>query len=404
MAETFADGPLTGVRVLDLTSVIMGPFATHILADLGADVIKVESPDGDLLRQYKPARHDGMSGPVLNLHRNKRSVVLDLKQPNGRAALERLIPTADVLVHNLRPQAMARLGFGYDRARALRPDIVYCGAYGFSAAGPYGHKAAYDDLIQAGAGIAGLFAAVHGEPAYVPTVICDKLAGQAIAYAILAALYQRAMGGGGQEIEVPMFETAVEFTLVEHLTGAAFDPPLSRAGFVRLLNRGRKPYRTADGYACILPYSDRNWTDFYAFTGRTEFIGDIRFETLAERVQHIDILYRMIEEEAVRRPTAEWVAFCDRVSIPCMKVLSLDELPADPHLDAVGMFGFAEHPSEGRYRTVRRPVNFSAAPFRIRRPAPRLGEHTGEVLAGAGLSAAEIEALTQRAANGADPA
>ncbi len=385
--------PLAGVRVLDLTTVIMGPFASHILADLGADVIKIESPEGDLLRQYRPSRSPGMSGVFLNLHRNKRSVVLDLKRDSHRAALDRLIAGADVFLHNIRPQAIARLGYTYDRVKALNPDIVYCGAYGFSAAGPYGEKAAYDDLIQAGSGIAGLFAAIDGVPRYVPTVICDKLTGQAIAYAILAALFARARGAGGQAIEVPMFETTVEFNLVEHITGAAFVPPLGRAGFGRLLAARRKPYRTADGYACILPYSNRNWQDFYDFTGRGEFKTDPRFARLAERVQNIDILYAMIEEEAPKRDTAEWVAFCDRVSIPCMPVLSLDELADDPQIAASGLFAEAEHPSEGRYRSVRRPVTFSADPFEIRRHAPRLGEHTEEVLAEAGLDRAAVAAI-----------
>jgi len=381
------DGPLGGVRVIDLTSVIMGPFATHILADMGADVIKVESPEGDSFRAYKPRRNEGMSGGFLNLNRNKRSVVLDLKQPDGKAALNRLLGTADVFVHALRPKAIAKLGYAYEQVRAINPDIVYCGAYGFGAAGPYGDKAAYDDLIQAGSGLAALYATTHGgAPTYVPTVLCDKLAGQAIAYSVLAALFRRASGGGGQAIEVPMFETTVEFTLVEHMGGFAFEPPLGKPGFRRVLNASRKPFRTVDGYACILPYSDRNWQDFFDFTGRVEFKGDPRFTRLADRVQNIEILYGVIEEEAPRHSTAEWVSFCDRVSIPCMPVQDLADLPGDEHLRAVGFFGSADHPSEGRYRTTRSPVAFSETPFRLRRHAPRLGEHTDEVLAEIGMA------------------
>ncbi len=395
-SNRFADGPLTGVRVLDLTSVIMGPFATHILADMGADVIKIESPEGDSLRHYEPNRHAGMAGNILNLHRNKRGVVLDLKRAECREALDRLIGTADVFVHNLRPRAIAGLGYTYERVRALRPDIVYCGAYGFGANGPYGDKPAYDDLIQAGSGIAALYGEVHGEPAYVPTVICDKLAGQAIAYAILGALFQRARGGGGQAIEVPMLETTIELALAEHMFGFAFVPPLSPPGFKRLMSRTRKPYHTRDGHACILPYSDRNWQDFYAFTGRTEFAGDPRFKCLSDRVHNIALLYSMVEEEAAKRTTQEWVAFCDRASIPCMPVMSLKDLPDDPHVKAVELFGEAEHPSEGRYRTVRSPVTFSGAPFRIRRHAPRLGEHTAEVLREAGLAEDQIAAVIRR--------
>jgi crotonobetainyl-CoA:carnitine CoA-transferase CaiB-like acyl-CoA transferase len=385
--------PLEGVRVLDLTTVIMGPYASHILADLGADVIKIESPEGDLLRQYHPQRSPGMSGVFLNLHRNKRSVVLDLKRAPDRAALERLITTADVFLHNLRPGPIARLGFDYERVRALNPRLIYCAARGFSERGPYRDKAAYDDLIQAGSGIAALFVPLAGTPAYVPTVLCDKLAGQAIVYAILAALFARTRDGAGRFIEVPMFETAIAFTLVEHDTGSAFVPPLGPPGFNRLLNPRRRPYRTRDGYACILPYTDRNWRDFYEFTGRREFIGDPRFERLAERVKNIDILYAMIEEEAPKRTTAEWVAFCDRVSIPCMPVLSLDDLPEDPHLQAIGFFSEAEHPSEGRYRVVADPVQISGMRPTLRRHAPRLGEHTAEVLREAGLEEGLIAAI-----------
>jgi|BEDMetMinimDraft_2_1075160.scaffolds.fasta_scaffold00880_3 crotonobetainyl-CoA:carnitine CoA-transferase CaiB-like acyl-CoA transferase len=388
--------PLEGVRVLDLTTVIMGPYASHILADLGADVIKIESPEGDLIRHYHPHRSEGMSGVFLNLHRNKRSIVLDLKREPDRAAFTRLLATADVFLHNLRPGPISRLGFDYERVSALNPRLIYCAARGFSERGPYRDKAAYDDLIQAGSGIAALFTSLSGEPAYVPTVLCDKLAAQAIVYAILAALFARERDGKGRAIEVPMFETAIAFTLVEHDTGSAFIPPLGPAGFGRLLNPRRKPYRTRNGYACILPYTDRNWLDFYEFTGRREFVGDPRFERLAERVKHIDVLYAMIEEEAPKRTTEEWVAFCDRVSIPCMPVLSLDDLPYDPHLQAIGFFTEAEHPSEGRYRLIADPVRFSDTPSFLRRHAPRLGEHTEEVLREAGVDEALLAAVLAR--------
>lgn len=391
--ETNTAGPLAGVRVVDLTSVIMGPSATHILADLGADVIKIETPEGDSFRHYRPARGPGMGGNFLHLNRNKRSVRLDLKRPAARAALDRLIATADVFVHSMRPDAILRLGYGYERVRALKADIVFCGAYGFGADGPYAHKAAYDDLIQAGSGLAALQTTVTGQPGYLPTVLCDKIAGQAIACAILAALYERRAGGGGQAVEVPMFETMVEFNFVEHMVGYAFEPPLGPPGFNRVLSPRRKPYRTRDGHACILPYSDRNWRDFFIHTGRLEFLDDPRFTPLAVRVENIEILYALVEEEAPRRTTAEWVGFCDSVSIPCMPVLGLEDLPEDAHLKAVGFFGTAEHPSEGRYRTMRRPVSFSGSRFAIRRHAPRHGEHTAEVLAEAGLDPAEIAAL-----------
>lgn len=374
-------GPLAGVRVIDLTSVIMGPFATHILADMGADVIKIEAPEGDSFRKYRPLRNEGMAGSFLHLNRNKRSVVLDLKQPESAHALDKLIATADVFIHSLRPKAIERLGYSYDRVRQINPSIIYCGAFGFGAAGPYGNKAAYDDLIQAGSGLASLALAAHSEPAYMPTVLCDKLTGQVAAYAISAALYQRERTGMGEEIEVPMFETTIEFGMIEHMGGSAFVPPLGEPGFSRVLSPRRKPYKTKDSYACILPYSDRNWHDFFNFTGRTSLIGDARFVDLKSRVQHIDVLYEVVEEEARRKTTAEWVGFCDSVSIPCMPVLSMSELAHDSHVEAVKLFETAEHPSQGTYRVLRSPITFASSPFRVRRHAPCLGEHTEEVLA-----------------------
>lgn len=279
-----ADGPLGGVRVVDLTNVVMGPYATHILADMGADVIKIESAEGDSFRSYKPNRNAGMAGGFLHLNRNKRSVVLDLKSAQGRDALNRLIATADVFVHSLRPKAIEKLGYTYDDVRAIRPDIIYCGAYGFGKAGPYRDKAAYDDIIQAGAGLAALHQVARGEPAFMPTVLCDKLSGQAIAYSILAALFQRERGGGGQAIEVPMFETTAEFAYVEHFLGFAFEPPLSEPGYIRVVSATRKPFKTKDGYMCLLPYSDQNWQDFFDFVGRPQMKDDKRFHRLTERV------------------------------------------------------------------------------------------------------------------------
>ena len=394
----FRDGPLSGVRVLDLTNVIMGPFATHILADMGADVIKVEAPEGDLVRHLRPYRNPGLGGSFLQLHRNKRGIVLDLKTEAARAALRRLVEGADVFLHALRPKTVARLGFDAESVAAINPGIVYCGAYGFGADGPYGDKPAYDDVIQAACGLAALCGeAASGEadgaPAYVPTVVCDKLAGQAIAYAILAALLQRERGGGAQAVEVPMFETAVEFLTPEHFSGAAFDPPLGRFGYPRVLSPERRPYRTRDGYACILPYSDRNWRAFFDFIGRPDLRDSPRYRDNAARAGRIEELYRLIAGEAPKRDNAEWAAFCDGASIPFMPVMRFEELYDDPHARAVGLFETVEHPTEGRGRMVRRPVNFSGAPFRLRRHAPALGEHTREVLEEAGLDAADIAAL-----------
>jgi crotonobetainyl-CoA:carnitine CoA-transferase CaiB-like acyl-CoA transferase len=392
MDTNAANGPLAGIRVIDFTNVIMGPYATHILADMGADVIKIESPEGDSFRSYRPNRHDGMAGGFLHLNRNKRSVMLDLKTEGDREVLDRLIATADVFVHSLRPKAIEKLGYSYARVSSLKPEIIYCGAYGFGASGPYRDKAAYDDIIQAGAGLAALHMASRGEPAFMPTVLCDKLSGQAIAYAVLAALFQRERGGGGQAIEVPMFETTAEFAYIEHLLGFAFEPPLGEPGYVRVVSPRRKPFRTADGHVCILPYSDSNWRDFFDFVGRPHLKDDARLYPLSERAAHLEMLYEIIEEEAPKHSTEAWVDFCDRVSIPCMPVLSLADLPNDPHMKAVGMFGQAEHPSEGAYKMIRQPVTFSSAPFELRRHAPRLGEHNAEILAELGLSGGTAKA------------
>jgi len=386
----FTKGPLEGVRIIDLTTVVLGPYATRILADMGADVIKVETLAGDQTRHYKPLRHDGMAGYFLNLNRNKRSISVDLKTPGGMVILKRLVSGAHAFIHNMRQQAADRLGLGYESVRSINPEIVYCAAVGFGSAGPYSGRAAYDDVIQAGSGLAGLHAMVHGEPAFAPTVLCDKITGHTVAYAVLAALLQQAKGGGGQAVEVPMLETAAEFALLEHLHGATFEPPLGEIGFRRVLSRYRKPFRTRDGYMCILPYSDSNWSDFFRFTGRTEFQGDPRFAVLADRVQHIDLLYSIVEEEAPHFSNAEWQAFCDSVSIPCMPVKNLDEVLHDEHLAAVNMFTLHEHPTEGPYRVVRSPVEF-AEPFQVRHHGPRLGEDSLAVLREAGFSGPEVE-------------
>lgn len=385
-------GPLGGVRIIDITNVVMGPFATHILADMGADVIKIEAPEGDILRGILPARNPGMAAIFLHLNRNKRSLVLDLKREEARGALDRLVATADVFVHALRPKAIAGLGYDYERVRTINPDIVYCGAYGFGEGGRYADKAAYDDIIQAGSGLAALQGAMYGEAGYLPTIVCDKFAGQAIATSVLAALFQRERGGGGQRVEVPMYETMVEFNMIEHVGGAAFDPPIGKTGYPRVLSANRRPYPTRDGHICILPYTDRNWRDFFgaADPARAE---DPSIATLAQRAPIIDQLYAEIAKATPARSTAEWVALCDSLSIACMPILSLDDLFENPHLDDVGFFRTEQHPSEGAYRSMRAPYRFSAAPFELRHHAPRLGEHNREILREAGLSDTEISAV-----------
>jgi len=380
-------GPLSGMRILDLTTVIMGPYGTRILADMGADVIKIEGPEGDSFRTYGPYTNPGMGGAILNLHRNKRSLSLDLKSQAGRDALERLIAGADALVHNLRPGPAGRLGLDWDRVRQINPAIVLCAARGFASDGPYADKAAYDDLMQAGSGFAALFGQLDGTPRYAPTSWCDKVAGQAIAYAVLGGIVHRLRSGVGQAVEVPMFELCVDFMLVEHFGAMAFEPERGPPGFKRQLARGRKPYRTSDGWACILPYSDRNWRDFFAFVGRPEIAADPRFSDIGNRVTHVDELYEIVDQEARQRSTADWMSFCDAQGIPALPVLAFEDILHDDHVIATGMFQTVEHPSEGTYKHIRPPVRYSETPGQLRRYAPRAGEHSEEILREIGLGA-----------------
>jgi crotonobetainyl-CoA:carnitine CoA-transferase CaiB-like acyl-CoA transferase len=391
------------VRVVDLTTVVMGPMATRILGDLGADVVKVEAPGGDFPRHFEPARHPGMSGFWLNLNRNKRSVVLDLTTDEGRQAFYDLIATADVFVTNLRSRALNSLGVAEPDLRAVRPDLVYCSGRGFGRTGPYADKAAYDDVIQAGSGLASLFERVNGEPAYVPTIIADKVAALHITYAVLAALYRRATTGQGDYIEVPMAEALAAFNLVEHLGGHAFDPPLGEFGYGRLMSRSRRPLRSADGWVCIMPYSDSNWRDFFAAADRPDAADDPRFASLNDRVANVDVLYRILGEIVTQRTTAEWMELCDRLSIPAVPVVDLEHADADPHLGAVGLLRTVDHPTEGPYRRVLDPVTFAAGNGGLRRHAPGLGEHTADVLRELGYDEARIAALLASTTPDPDP-
>ncbi len=386
-------GPLEGIRVLDLTAYLLGPFGTQILGDLGAEVIKVEPPEGDIMRRLGPSRHDGMAAVFLNLNRNKRSIVLDLKRAAGREALLRLAVGADVFIHNMRPKAIAALDLGYAAVSAANPKIVYCGTYGYRHDGPYGDKPAFDDMIQGASGMAALVGRQSGEPGYVPTAFIDKTVGMAAAYAILAALYHRERSGEGQELEVPMLETMVQFIMVEHLYGLTFEPPLGGAGYPRMLAPQRRPYRTRDGHICILPYTDRQWRRFLELAGRPEILEDPRFASFGDRSENVGELYKLVGEVALERTTAQWLERLDEAQIPAMAVTDPDDLPDDPHLKATGFFEIVEHPSEGALRNMAFPITLSRSPGELRRLAPRLGEHGREVLGEAGFGEAEIAAL-----------
>ncbi len=386
-------GPLTGVRVIDCTTVVLGPWAAQQLGDLGADVVKVEPPEGDTTRQLGPMRNPDMGAFFLAVNRNKRSIVLDLKQDAARDVLLRLATPADVLLHNYRPRAAKRLGMSYETFRAVNPGIVYVGTYGFRAAGPYGDKPAYDDIIQAASGIASVQSSLVGEPRYVPTIVADKTSSMTVLAAVLAALYHKARTGEGQEVEVPMFESMAAWVMVEHLYGETFVPPVGSVGYKRVLNRYRRPFKTKDGYLAILPYTDQNWRDFFAIAGRRDLLDDPRFKTLGTRLQHIEFLYEELGKIATTRTNAEWLAALDEKNIPGMIVNSLESLLTDPHLEATGFWQLVEHPSEGKMRLPGIPATYGKTPASIRRLPPRLGEHGVEILREAGLHAAEIDAL-----------
>ena len=394
-----APGPLDGIRVLDLSSVVLGPLATQIMGDLGADVIKIEAPEGDTTRRTGPARSEDMAAMFLGLNRNKRSVVLDLKQADARAALWRLIKGADVFVHSIRPQKIARLGFDHAAVLARNPRIVYAGLHGYRSDGPYAGMPAYDDVIQGQSGSADLMARLVGEPRYMPTIMADKTCAMVAAYSVMAALLHRERSGEGQFVEIPMFETMTAFNLTEHLYGMSFEPPEGPIGYPRVLARWRRPYRTSDGHVCMLAYTDAQWRRFWNAVGKPDLIEDPRFASLASRNDNIEELYRLAGECLADRTSAEWLSLLGELDIPAAPIAALEDLPNDPHLAAVGFFERAEHPSEGAIVMPGSPVRFGASPARITRLQPKLGEHSAEVLAEAGLGADDIAALFQAGAS-----
>jgi crotonobetainyl-CoA:carnitine CoA-transferase CaiB-like acyl-CoA transferase len=385
-------GPLAGIRVVDLTTVVLGPFATQMLGDMGADVVKVESPDGDNCRWIGPSRTKGMGSYFAMLNRNKRSVVLDLKRKAAKDALLRLVDGADVFVHNMRLGAADRLGLGYAALSARNPRLVYACASGFRKGSSKQEHPAFDDLIQGMSGIAALNAGPDGAPRYVPSVMVDKLTGQMLASMIGMALFARERTGRGQAVHVPMLETMLNFLLVEHLWGATTQRPELGLGYPRMLTPHRRPYATKDGHICVICVSDEQWRRVFGAIGQPELIEDSRFATVLARATNVDALYGVLTAAMGARTTAEWLAILTPLDIPCGAAASLSDLLQDDYLRETGFFQAREHPVEGGVTVTAIPATFSDTPPSVRRLWPTLGEHTAEVLREIGMTEAEAGA------------
>jgi len=389
--------PLQGVRVVEMGSVVLAPYAAQLLADMGADVIKIEPPKGDITRNQGFARHPGMAALYLSCNRGKRSLVLDAKQPAGLAALRRVVASADVFLHNMRDGSARRLGIGFDQLQAQNPRLVYCCTYGFGAQGRYRARPAYDDIIQAISGAAGLAQMIGGTPAYLPTIVADKTTALFVVIGIQGALLRRAQTGQGSQIEVAMFETMAHYLSVEHLAGHAFVPPLGPVGYRRMVSPQRRPHRTADGFIAVMPHSERDWRVFFDACGQPGVMDDPRYVGNANRAAHINELYARLSELMPTRTTSEWTAFLDAQDIPNAVIHTLDQLQSDPHMDDVGFWHRFEHPTEGALVAPSFPVRDGgpggdATPALV---APGFGAHSRAILAEAGYDAAQIDALVE---------
>jgi formyl-CoA transferase len=394
---TEATGPLAGIRILDLTTVLFGPFGAQTLGDWGAELIKVEGLTGDQWRYTGQFRNRGMSGQFMAANRNKRSVAIDLKTAGGAEVLRRLIARADALVTNIRPAALERLGFGYEACKALNPKIVYAAATGFGQDGPWAKRPAFDEIVQASSGLASSIGSDE-EPAFVPSLVGDKLCGLALAGAVAAALVYRERTGKGQLVEVPMLETVAAFNSIEMLGGHAFVPPIGPAGYKRV--KERKPVKTKDGWLTMLPYSGENWCTFFETVGHPECIEEFAVRDPIKRAANIDAIYARMKEIALERTTAEWEELLLRIDVPHASFAKMTEIGEQPHLKAVGLFQKLEHPTEGTIQQARPPARFSESPAAIRRLPPRLGEHTREILTEVGYSDSDIEAMLRAKAIG----
>ena len=385
--EAQRHGPLHGIKVVEIASIVLGPLATQYLGDMGADVIKVEPPDGDLTRSLGPQRSPGMSAMFLNCNRNKRSVVLDLKQRRDREALSTIVAQSDVVLHSIRSRAVQRMGLSYAHLSRLNPRVVYCKVTGFSDKGTYAGKPAYDDLIQALTGLASLQTAIMGKSRYMSTNFADKVSAIHAAYAVMLALFHRERTGRGQQVVVPMFEAMTAFNCVEHLWGATFEPPLGPMGYQTIVKAARKPYETLDGYIAFLPYNDPHWKSFFDAIGLPELMQDPRFCSYGARQKNYAAVWVFVTEQLKLKSNAEWLQLFGQGDMPIAQVNRLEDLPHEPHLESVGFWQMREHPTEGNLRFSSSPFELADSPPALRRLPPSLGQHTQEVLKEFGVTA-----------------
>lgn len=383
---------LEGVRVLDLTTIVFGPYASQNLGDYGAEVIKVESPQGDNTRYIGPAYEKGLSAFFLGVNRNKKSIVIDLKTKKGLTLIRQLIKTADVLIHNIRPHKMEKLGLDYERVKEINPKLIYAGLYGFSSQGCYAGRPAYDDIVQGLSGIPDLIEKQTGQARYIPQIMADKASGLIATNAILAALFQRTQINEGQKIEIPMFEATVSFSLLEHYYDQhLIDLPQQKKGYDRVASESRQPYKTTDGYVCMTPYTDQHWQRFFTQTGNAAYIDDPRFVNLSKRTENISELYGLASQIIKKESTAFWQQFAEEQDIPFAPVNKLENIDQDPHLVESGMFTVLNDKS-GNYKFIRNPVEFEKSDVSIKMP-PKLGEHTASILEELGFDDKEIQAF-----------
>lgn len=386
-------GPLEGVRVLDLSSTFMGPFCTLLMAEMGAEVWKVESPKGDIARGLGPRRNSGMGAVFINGNRGKKSIVVDLKNPEAREVIHRLVADCDVFLHTLRSRTATRLGVDYHSISETNPRVIYCEAFGYGQNGPYKDKPAYDDVIQAVAGFASLQRGGAGEPTYVAQAVVDKTMGVFLMSGIASALFARERTGRGQCVTIPMFETMVWFVLMEQFGGLLFEPPLGASGYPRTASPHRRPYRTKDGYISLIVYTDRHWDALFEVLGRPARFDEIPLGDIEQRTLHTDELYAFLETMMLEKTTNEWIQLFEAADIPVAPVNRLDDLIQDPHLGSIGFFGTQLHPTEGEIRVADLPIGFSDGKASGLSPAPRLGEHTRQILSRAGYDADRISEL-----------